>query len=166
MQKFILIMETKIENIRYDLNFRTMEAEVIRKIEAQKDWYSGDVIIPEIVKFEGKELKVTSIGDEAFSDCKSLTSVTIPNSVTSIGESAFSCCFGLTSVTIPDSVKSIGWGAFAGCIYLTSVTIGKGVTSIGERAFEYCRRLSSINIPDSVRSIGNKVFYDCPACTI
>ena len=64
---------------------------------------------------------VTSIGDDAFSNCKSLTSVTIPDSVTSISDFAFSFCESLTSVTIPDSVTSIGEWAFFGCSSLTDV---------------------------------------------
>lgn len=65
---------------------------------------------------------VTSIGDYAFSDCSSLTSVEIPNSVTSIGDYAFECCSNLTSVTIPNSVTYIGYYAFSECSNLTSIT--------------------------------------------
>ena len=64
---------------------------------------------------------ITSIGDYAFGECFSLTSITIPNSVTSIGEWAFSYCESLTSITIPNSVTSIGEGAFEGCSSLTTV---------------------------------------------
>ena len=78
---------------------------------------------------------MTSIGDWAFCDCTTLTSVTLPDSVTSIGMDAFEDCTGLTSITIPDSVTSIGMEAFEDCTGLTSVTIGSGVTRIGSRAF-------------------------------
>jgi serine/threonine protein kinase len=59
---------------------------------------------------------VKVICDKAFSDCRGLASVNIPNSVTSIGKIAFANCHGLTSVNIPNSVTSIGKGAFFSCI--------------------------------------------------
>ncbi len=99
-----------------------------------------------------------AIADEAFDDCISLKSITIPNSVTSIGESAFSGCTSLKSITIPDSVTSIGDYAFYGCKSLTSVTIPDSVTSIGSWAFNGCTSLESVTIPDSVTSIGHHAF--------
>ena len=104
---------------------------------------------------------VTSIGNSAFYFCTSLTSVTIGNSVTSIGDYAFSSCDSLTSVVIPDGVTSIGEQTFSGCTSLTSVTIGNSVTSIGDEAFFYCYSLTSIVISDSVTSIGDSAFYEC-----
>ncbi|MDY2815862.1 MAG: leucine-rich repeat protein [Bullifex sp.] len=89
---------------------------------------------------------VTSIGNGAFWDCTSLTSVTIGNSVTSIGEWAFCNCSSLTSINIPDSVTSIGEGAFVDCSSLTSITIPDSVTSIGSSAFFDCSSLSEIRI--------------------
>ncbi|MBR1935869.1 MAG: leucine-rich repeat protein, partial [Muribaculaceae bacterium] len=78
---------------------------------------------------------VTSIGNNVFSNCSGLTSITIPNSVTSIGSYTLYDCSGLTSVTIPNSVTSIGPSAFYGCSGLTSITIPNSVTSIGKDAF-------------------------------
>ena len=108
---------------------------------------------------------VTSIGGSAFYGCTSLTSVTIPDSVTSIGGSAFGNCKSLTNMTIPDSVTLIGNGAFLGCTSLTSVTIPDSVTSIGERAFSECTSLTSVTIPDSVTSIGDGAFASCTSLT-
>ena len=102
---------------------------------------------------------VTSIDDDTFRRCRSLTSVTIPNGVTSIGRSAFGSCESLKSVTIPSSVTSIGDSAFYECIGLTgSLTLPSSVTSIGESAFDGCYNLTSITIPESVKSIGNDAF--------
>ena len=71
-----------------------------------------------IITFDGD---VAKIGNNAFYNCSSLTSVTIPNSVTVIGDSAFSECSSLTNITIPNNITEIGKGAFSDCRSLTSV---------------------------------------------
>ena len=98
---------------------------------------------------------VTSIGDDAFYSCDSLTSVTIGNSVTSIGDYVFYGCSSLTSVTIGNNVTSIGDYVFACCYSLTSVTIGKNVTSIGNSAFYGCSSLTSIKYRGTQEQWGN-----------
>ena len=115
------------------------------------------VVIPDTI--DGKS--VTSIGEFAFFDCTSLTSITIPNGVTSIGDYAFRDCSSLTSITIPDSVTSIGESAFGWCTSLTSITIPNGVTSIGDYTFWNSTSLTSITIPNSVTWIGGSAFYGC-----
>ena len=78
--------------------------------------YTGKVVIPKVVTYNGETYSVTSIGNYAFSNCSDLTLIEIPNSIISIGDGAFECCTGLTSITIPNSVTSIGGDAFASCI--------------------------------------------------
>lgn len=109
----------------------------------------GGYIIPE---------SVISVGEQAFSQCFGLTSVTIPNSVISIGDYAFFGCVGLTSVTIPNKVTSISRFAFYACSGLTSVTIPASVISISEYAFIACNSLSEIHsnnpVPPSIQGTG------------
>ncbi|MDA7664878.1 leucine-rich repeat protein, partial [Akkermansiaceae bacterium] len=126
---------------------------------------SGELLIPNSI--EGNP--VARIGHNAFDGCRSLTSITIPESVTNIGISAFYNCTSLPSITIPDGVTSIEHGAFNRCTSLTSITIPNSVTSIRTGAFKSCSALTSITIPYGVTSIGNLIFEDCislPSITI
>ena len=104
---------------------------------------------------------VRSIGDNAFTSCSALTSVTIPASVTSIGESAFKNCTSLTFITIPSGVTSIDDNAFDGCEKLATVTIPSSVTYIGLWTFQNCTSLTSITIPSSVTYISHFAFSSC-----
>ena len=83
--------------------------------------YVGNVVIPEIVNYNGIAYSVTSIDNSAFRDCIDLTGVEIPNSVTSIGKWAFYDCESLTSIQIPNSVTNIGENAFEGCYILSKI---------------------------------------------
>ena len=158
---------TKIGNLYYNLNATDQTAEVTCELQYDENNYQGltTANIPASVTYNGTTYSVTSIGDKAFENCSSLTSVTILNSVTSIGNSAFYNCSSLTSVTIPDSVTSIGYWAFGGCSGLTSVTIPNSVTNIGNHAFHDCTGLTSVTIPNSVTSIGYEAFAYCSSLT-
>lgn len=122
---------------------------------------TGELVIPS--EYNGKS--VTEIDDNAFKDCKAITSVTIPDSVTSIGWNAFEGCTGLTSIAIPDSVTSIDRYAFEGCTGLSSVIIPNSVTNIRYGVFEGCTRLTSVTISNSVTNIGDYAFYGCAGLT-
>ena len=81
---------------------------------------------------------ITSIGDYAFYNCSSLTSIELPNSLISIGESAFRSCRSLTSLELPNSLTSIGFQAFSVCSSLTNIEIPSSVRSISRSAFGNC----------------------------
>lgn len=115
--------------------------------------YSGDIVIPETVTYNGSEFTVTSIyGDYyekkgAFSNCK-ITSVILPNSITDIGRYAFSGCPYLITVKMPDNVNSIGEEAFYNCTSLTYIAIPSNVRTVGHSAFSNCTSLRELEIKD------------------
>ena len=119
------------------------------------------IVIPS--EYNGK--KVTSIGDQAFFYCNSLTSIAISYNVTRIGIGAFEWCGSLESATIPNSVIGIKNSAFLGCSSLTSITIPNSLTSIGDNAFYDCYRLvevynlSSISITKGSNDNGYIGYY-------
>ena len=101
---------------------------------------------------------VTRIGDYAFTDCSSLTGVTIPDTVTSIGNEAFWGCTGMADED--------GFVIVRGVLYYydgsaTSLTIPAGVTEISGSAFYGCDKLTSVMIPDAVTAIGDRAFWGC-----
>ena len=107
-----------IDGIWYNLNAETKQAEVTYKgssYYAYSNEYSGSITILAIVKYDGAEYSVTSIGEGTFYDCSSLTDITIPESVTSIGEYAFANCPELTDVfCYAESVPNTATDAFDG----------------------------------------------------
>ncbi len=151
----------EVDGIYYNINGSVATVTYKGSYETEYDnEYSGFVVIPATVTYNGTTYPVTSIGFDAFGGCTGLTSVVIPNSVTSIGGWAFSRCTGLTSVNIPNSVTSISIGTFRYCSGLTSIDIPNSVTKIGDYAFEDCTRLTSVNIPNSVTYVGFCAFHN------
>ncbi|MGC9940603.1 MAG: leucine-rich repeat domain-containing protein [Verrucomicrobiota bacterium] len=152
----------------------------------------GAVVIPTTIG----GLPVTSIADGAF-DGSSITSVQISSNLTSVADDAFLNCLSLTNVivdarntnysslngalfsqglgmlvlypagitlssyAIPDGVTNLGYFAFSGCPNLTSVTIPGGVPAVGDFVFFNCVNLASVTIPATVTNIGDSAFYGC-----
>ena len=110
----------------------------------------GDVVIPEGVK---------EIGPDAFCDCHSLQSVTIPESVRKISSYAFGES-SLQSVTIPKSVRSIGTSAFCECKNLTSVTFQDREDAVGIELniFSNSPNITNVAIPRCVARIAHVLF--------
>ena len=158
----------QMENLEYlDIS----EAKIVKGRAYYYNYQTQDDVIGEYM-FSGLNIKnillpnsVTKIGERAFLQCTSLTSIDIPNSVTEIEEGTFWLCESLTSIDIPNSVTKIGRNAFMGCTSLTSIDIPNSVTEIGEVAFKDCTSLTSIEIHNSVTEIGEWAFYRCESLT-
>ena len=183
MLSFRLFAITKPEKQQIELSTKVTEEDLANAVEDEfgvKYSKDGLRLIKSNENITNYVVKAGTrvICDRAFSDCRDLTSVTIPNSVKSIGKSAFYGCSGITHpiivndmfvflpkgyeghYSIPENISIIIGGAFSDCRGLTSVTIPNSVTSIGHYAFSDCRGLTSVTIPNSVTSIGHYAFSD------
>ena len=108
---------------------------------------------------------VKSIGSCAFSGCKNLTEVSIPNTVTKIKVGAFEGCIQLESIDLPESITEIAYRAFQGA-GLVSISIPEGVTAIYETTFDGCFNLQSVELPDTLTQIaGYYAFRNCTSLT-
>ena len=150
-----------------DLYFDIDDWSALTVSVAQDESYKSltEVTIPSTVEYEGQTYSVVRIGGSAFWECKSITKVTLPNTLKSIDGNAFFRCSSLTSITIPNSVTQIGWAAFQECPSLTSINIPDGVTKIEGNTFYFCSSLTSIIIPNGVTKIESYAFYGCSSLT-
>ena len=126
--------------------------------------YTGTLPAELVLPDEIDGVKATGIGYNAFANCDSLVSVTIPEGIKEIYNS-FSGCTALTSVTLPNSMTTIGPYSFQDCANLNNLTIPDNVTSIGNYAFSRCSSLTSLFIPNSVTSMGYNAFQGCSNLT-
>lgn len=146
------------------------------------DLATGEITVPS--EIEG--LPVTWICDIAFSECKNITKIVIPEGVKWIGENTFYNCNSLNEIIIPTTVELIGRGAFYGTAYYNNASnwnngflcignnlieadkaisgsceIPSHINTIASYAFEDCTNLTEITIPENVKNIGENTFYHC-----
>lgn len=152
--------------------FDALESLDVRAFANMTD-ITGKVVLPERITEipEGAFLNtgitgvdwshITVIGTGAFSNCKGLTELHLPDSVTSIGESAFKGS-GLTGeLQLPNSITSIGNEAFRNVKIEGNLVLPSALTFLGTRAFNETT-ISSVTFPDTLKNIGNYAFYNCP----
>ena len=128
---------------------------------------TGDLVIPPTVTYNDTVYTITVIGDQAFTGCSGLTSVTLPNTLTYIGYHAFSNCSGIGGeLVIPDGVSPIGSNAFKGCTSITSVVFGNNTYAIYDEAFYGCTSLEHISgLPETLTTMDESVFENCSNLT-
>ena len=138
-----------------------IESDNTVSVTSKTEKYSGSIVIPSEIEYQGKKYTVTSIGAMAFCNCSSLFAVTVPNTVSQIGYSAFYGCKSLSNISLPSLVDSIPEECFAFCSNLQTIKLPEQLKSIGKEAFDYCSALQTINFPNSLQKIGEFAFSQC-----
>lgn len=157
-------------NIEYVNGFAVLEKTTLIRYTGSEH----DIKIPEGITtiqqrvFWNKEVThvivpntVTVIEDGAFSACKYLKSIVLPDSMERIGPTAFQGCSSLTEINIPTGLTKIDVNTFADCINLQRVVIGHGIKEICTDAFRNCNKLACIKIPSTIEMVSVTAFQDC-----
>ncbi|MDE6793401.1 MAG: leucine-rich repeat protein, partial [Muribaculaceae bacterium] len=132
---------------------------------ANKTGYSGDVVIPNSVSYQGISFDVTALDEKCFYYASNLESVVLPEGITTIPAYAFYSCSNLNHIDIPSSVKEIATYAFTYCSKLDQVDLPVGLTTLGVRSFQ-STGISSINLPEGVTEIPQYCFYGTPLTSV
>lgn len=115
---------------------------------------STELVLPRLYD----NLRVLSIGENAFKNNDFITKITIPNTIEIIRNSAFANCSKLQDITIPNNVKTLEDNAFQNCISLNKLVIENGVESIGNNTFDGCKSLTQLTLPNSITTVGAMAF--------
>ena len=157
-----------VDGIYYNYDASTQSAIVTYadgETIAERDKYKGDIVIPEKVFFNGRNMEVTGIGEYAFAYCTELFSISIPHTVKTLERDAFDGCSSLTSIDLK-KVEYIMSNAFCRCIGLKRLTIPSTVKGIGTGAFAGCINLKTFVFEDGQDKLffsdgsANNIFAD------
>lgn len=121
----------------------------------------GDIVVPEYVEYDGQQLQVTGISDNAFA-YTGITSLTLDH-VTAFGTYVFSVCQSLTRVSLPDGMQELPAGTFSGCAALCELYVPQQLERIGMQCFQGCSSLQRLAFPVTMKEIGERAFKDCTA---
>ena len=182
----------QVDGICYNVNWSDETATVTYESKVAADNYknlSGRVVIPATVRGDLTDFTVVAIGDSAFRQNKTITTIDLraaaittigkeafeytdvyviylPSTLTTLGREAMMDCKNLTQITLPDNLQTIGDNCFQECKALTSVRIPDNVKSLGWGAFRYCDALTSVVLPASCPTINDRCFASCNALNL
>lgn len=123
--------------------------------------YTGDIVIPSSVTFNGNTYTVMVIDSRAFQNCTELTSIKMPKTITKLGSNCFEGCTSLKSVTLSNALTLIEYHAFEGCTSLESISFPSSLKEIGYDAFKGCKKLKIAPLPSGLEKLGSSAFEGC-----
>ena len=151
-EKINLLFNYKPNDCDFTYNINNQEIEITAYVGKEKQ-----IEIPSTI--DG--LEVTKIGENAFTDNKTITKITMPHNIKNIGKCCFSNCVSLIEITLSNMITTIEHSTFDGCKTLQKIELPENLKAIKAAAFKDCCSLTKINIPNNVTIIENRAFYNC-----
>lgn len=127
-------------------------------IKAANAAYTGEVNVPDNVRYQNIDFKITAVNDSAFFEASKITSLSLPDAITTIGKNVCYDCTQMTSVKLPANLKELGDYALA-YTKITTAALPEGFEKVGVRAFMSCSALTSVTLPSSLKTISDYGFY-------
>ena len=140
------------------VTYRSWDNEVL-------DYYTGRVVIPEQISYNGHTYPVLSIGENAFAGQENLISVQLPSSLRAVSSNAFLGCTNLQQVDVPKTILVFGSCAFTGCTSLQQITLPRQAEFVDSLTFYCCASLTSVVLPHRVRTVCQGALEHLPAIT-
>ena len=127
--------------------------------------YTGDIVIPESIRYKRHTFRITEIGEKAFAECTDIKSMHLPSTLGIIHEGAFYGCTDMKTINLPSSLRTVMPDAFVNCISLTSVRWPETISEVTRNSFVACRSLREVILPEGITAIRQDAFCDCDALT-
>lgn len=146
----------ELKNVTYPKSLTTIGESAFERCEKLFMLYTSDE----------DYTSLNEIGAAAFKSCKALkyfassNSFHLSDTITTMGNEAFSGCAAITSVTLPDKLVTMGTSVFMGCTYLMDITFSQYITTVPEGSFKNCNSLNHIEWKN-VKIISNSAFWGC-----
>ena len=133
----------EISGVKYSLYKNLLGGDRYASVIRKNTNYSGDIVIPDFVNYEGLQYPVRSMGDIAFAS-SDITSITLSDSINKIFDNCFSGCSKLKTIKFPKNLRYIYKGAFKNCKEIEYIDLPKNVWEIAESAFRGCSSLTTV----------------------
>ncbi len=161
--------DIELEGICYGLigsryAYVTHHGEWTTRSDVQCGTYSGEVVVPEQISYNGCTYTVFSVDENAFAGCEDLVSVSLPSSVRAVSSCAFLGCTGLRQVSC-SGLQAIASCAFVGCTSLQQITLPRHAELVDTLTFYCCASLTSLVLPHRIRLVCQGALEHLPAMT-
>ena len=157
--------DVEVDGIYYDIIVQRFAYVTYRDLNAAAGSYSGKVVVPAQINYQGHTYPVSSIGENAFAGCEELESVQLPSTMRGVNSCAFLGCTNLQQVSIPSTIRSVRSCAFTGCTSLEQIVLPRHMELVDSLTLYCCASLTSVVLLHRIRTVCNSAMEHLPSMT-